>query len=98
MWPMTNRIPMIPVTAITIFLPIVLCQNRERAYMRVVEEETGAATVVIAPASSYQRESTDMGSLTAWADFSSAARSSAVSSISRICSRPFLPSLHGTPR
>jgi len=43
MWPMTNRTPMIPVTAITIFLPIVLCQNRMRPYIGEVGEETGAA-------------------------------------------------------
>jgi len=39
-----------------------------------------------------------MGSRTASALFSSALRSSAVSSTSMTCSRPFLPSLHGTPR
>ena len=33
---------MIPVTAITIFLPIVLCQNCASPYMSRVEDNTGA--------------------------------------------------------
>ena len=45
-----------------------------------------------------QKERTDIGSRTAWADFSSAARSSAVSSISSTFSSPLRPSLQGTPR
>src|SRR6185369_16262401 len=65
---------------------------------RAVMRRRASCSVARRPSSFYQSLIARIGSRTASALFSSAVRSSAVSSTSITCSRPFFPSLQGTPR